>query len=223
MFNNIEAVIFDLDGSLVDSMWMWRDIDIEYLQRFHIALPEGLQGEIEGKSFSETAIYFKERFCIPDSIDKIKDDWNKMAWEKYTKDVPLKEGVYDFLCECKKRGLKLGIATSNSRELVENISTVHNLSTFFSCITTGCDVEKGKPSPDIYLKTARDLNVMPEHCLVFEDIIPGIVAGKEAGMYVCAVDDAYSEHIKKEKMELADYYIYNFNNLFGEYCECSSE
>ncbi len=79
MLCDIDAVIFDLDGSLVDSMWMWRAIDIEYLGRFGIPLPENLQAKIEGMSFTETANYFKETFGIPDSTEKIKDDGNRMA------------------------------------------------------------------------------------------------------------------------------------------------
>ena len=66
MLTNIDAVLFDLDGSLVDSMWLWEDIDIAYLGRYGITLPGDLQGMIEGMSFSETAAYFKERFCLPD-------------------------------------------------------------------------------------------------------------------------------------------------------------
>lgn len=213
MLENIDAVIFDLDGSLVDSMWMWKEIDIEYLGRFGIPLPENLQSEIEGMSFSETAEFFKERFQIPDSIQKIKDDWNTMAWDKYSHEVPLKEGVDVFLDYCKENNILLGIATSNSRELVENIAAVHGLDDYFSCIMTGCDVEKGKPAPDIYLAVARKLDVEPERCLVFEDIIPGIQAGKAAGMKVCAVEDAYSLAQKEEKTAIADYYIKDFTDL----------
>ena len=71
MLKNINAVLFDLDGSLVDSMWIWKDIDREYLGRFNIPLPEDLQSSIEGMSFSETAVYFKEHFPIPDSIEQM--------------------------------------------------------------------------------------------------------------------------------------------------------
>ena len=214
MLQNTDAVIFDLDGSLVDSMWMWKAIDIEYLGRFGIPLPEDLQAKIEGMSFNETAVYFKENFHIPDTIDKIKDDWNKMAWDKYEKEVPLKPGIPEFLDGCRKHGIKLGIATSNSRELVENIAEVHNLRDYFSCIMTGCDVAHGKPAPDIYLAVAEMLKVKPDRCLVFEDIIPGIRAGKSAGMKVCAVEDAYSIHAKELKMALADYYIENYYDIF---------
>ena len=214
MLQNIDAVIFDLDGSLVDSMWMWRAIDIEYLGKFGIPLPENLQAQIEGMSFSETAVYFKEHFPIPDSIEQIKSDWNRMAWDKYTNEVPLKPGIPEFLAGCKESGIRLGIATSNSRELVENIAEVHNLRDYFSCIMTGCDVKKGKPAPDIYLAVAKALEVSPERCRVFEDIIPGIQAGKNAGMRVCAVEDAYSIPDRERKKELADYYVRDYYGLF---------
>lgn len=214
MLKNTDAVIFDLDGSLVDSMWMWRAIDIEYLGRFGIPLPEDLQSKIEGMSFSETAVYFKEFFHIPDSLEKIKDDWNRMAWDKYTNEVSLKPGIPEFLRGCREHGIKLGIATSNSRELVENIVEVHKLRDYFSCIMTGCDVAHGKPAPDIYLAVSEKLRVNPERCLVFEDIIPGIQAGKSAGMKVCAVEDAYSLQTKDNKKALADFYIEDYFNLF---------
>ena len=213
MLRNIKAVIFDLDGSLVDSMWIWKDIDIEYLGRFGITLPHDLQRNIEGMSFSETAAYFKKTFPIPDSIEQMKADWNRMAWDKYLNEVPLKEGVDTFLKECRKRGILLGIATSNSRELVENIAAVHGFHDFFQCIMTGCDVACGKPAPDIYLAVAGKLGVQPCECLVFEDIVPGIMAGKNAGMKVCAVEDEYSLYQKEEKKATADYYINDFYDI----------
>lgn len=212
----IEAVIFDLDGSMVDSMWMWRSIDIEYLGRFGISLPENLQACIEGMSFSETAVYFKERFQIPDDLDTIKAEWNRMVWDKYAYEVPVKDGVTELLQYCKDNGIKAGIATSNSRELVENVVKMRKMEPYFDCIMTGCDVAKGKPAPDIYLAVAQRLGVLPANCLVFEDIIPGILSGKAAGMKVCAVYDKYSEHQDTQKRRLADYYTYHFRELIEE-------
>lgn len=212
----IEAVIFDLDGSMVDSMWIWRSIDIEYLGKFGIPLPDNLQACIEGMSFSETAAYFKERFALPDDLDTIKADWNRMARDKYACEVPVKEGVKELLSYCKEHGIKTGIATSNSRELVESVVRAHQMESCFGCIMTACEVEKGKPAPDIYLAVAEELAVNPENCLVFEDIIPGIQAGKAAGMQVCAVYDKYSEYQDREKRELADYYTYGFRELIEE-------
>lgn len=216
ILHNIDAVIFDLDGSLVDSMWMWKEIDIEYLGRFGIPLPEDLQNEIEGMSFSETAFFFKERFQIPHSLEEIKADWNRMAWDKYTHEVPLKEGAGEFIAYCMTQGIKLGIATSNSRELVENVISALDLQECFSCIMTGCDVAKGKPAPDVYLAVAEALQVEPARCLVFEDIVPGILAGKAAGMKVCAVEDEYSMYQRDEKKELADFYIQDYHEVIKE-------
>ena len=212
----IEAVIFDLDGSMVDSMWIWRSIDIEYLGKFGITLPDNLQACIEGMSFSETAAYFKERFDLPDDLETIKADWNRMARDKYAHEVPVKEGVKELLSYCKEHGIKAGIATSNSRELVESVVRAHQMESCFGCIMTACEVEKGKPAPDIYLAVAEKLAVKPENCLVFEDIIPGIQAGKAAGMQVCAVYDKYSEYQDMEKHMLADYYTYRFRELIEE-------
>lgn len=208
-----EAIIFDLDGTLVDSMWMWQKIDIEYLGRFGIALPENLQNEIEGMSFSETAAYFKERFKLADSLETIKSDWNVMACDKYRNEVPFKEKAQAFLEYCKRLGIKLGIATSNSKALVESAAEALSLHQYFSCIMTACEVNKGKPAPDIYLAVAEKLGISPEKCLVFEDILPGIQAGKNAGMSVCAVEDTYSAGIREEKRRLADFFIESYAEL----------
>ncbi|BBF42537.1 HAD-superfamily hydrolase, subfamily IA, variant 3:HAD-superfamily hydrolase, subfamily IA, variant 1 [Lachnospiraceae bacterium KM106-2] len=213
MLKDIKACLFDLDGTLVDSMWMWKDIDIEYLGKHGIELPEDLQRSIEGMSFSETAMYFKERFQITESVDEIKATWNQMAMNKYANEVPLKEGVLEFLQYLKKKGIKTGIATSNSKELVSIVIDKHGIREYFNSIRTSCEVEKGKPAPDIYELVASDLEVDPSHCLVFEDVIQGIMAGKNAKMKVCAVADLYSEDVRKEKEELADYFIDSYKDI----------
>ena len=213
MLEHIKAVLFDLDGTLVDSMWVWNDIDVEYLGRFGLSLPETLQKEIEGMSFTETAVYIKQKFSIPDPIEKMKEDWNAMAFDKYVNEVPLKKGLSEFLALCRKKGIRLGIATSNSRQLVDVIIASHGLTEYFDGIVTGCEVNRGKPWPDVYLETARRCGASPEHCLVFEDIVPGIQAGRNAGMKVCAVADAYSVYPEKEKRKLADYYIEDFTEI----------
>ena len=79
MLENKKAILFDLDGTFVDSMWMWEAIDIEYLARFGKEYTPDLQRAIDGMSIHETAVYFKERYQIPDSIEKMQEDWNEMA------------------------------------------------------------------------------------------------------------------------------------------------
>ncbi len=209
----VKAVIFDLDGTLVDSMGMWKEIDVAFLGRFGIPLPEGLQGEIEGKSFSETAVYFKERFCLPLSLSEIKDCWNEMAMYQYSCVIPLKPGVREFLEYLKRKGIPMGIATSNSRELVTAVTESLAISGFFSAVTVGCQVERGKPAPDIYLFAAGLLGAAPEECLVFEDVPAGILAGKRAGMTVWAVEDAYSAGMRGQKEALADAFLDSYGEI----------
>lgn len=213
MLKNVEAIIFDVDGTIADSMWMWKQIDIEYLSRFGILLPKDLQKNIEGMSFRETAIYFKSNFPIPDSIETMMNDWNEMAAYKYQHEIPLKKGVLEFLKKCKDEGILLGIATSNSVELLTYLLKAHHLEKEFDVIITGSDGLRGKPAPDMYLEAAKRLSVEPSKCLVFEDIIPGILAGKRAGMKVCAIFDEYSKDVLLEKKKEADYYIESFEEL----------
>lgn len=213
---NKQAVIFDLDGTLVDSMWMWQAIDVEYLARYGLTCPQGLQRAIEGMSFSETAGYFKETFAIPDSIDQIKQAWINMSIEKYRHEVPLKKGAYRFLEYLQMTGKAAGIATSNGREMVDAVLEALQIRHFFASIATACEVPAGKPAPDIYLKVAGNLGISPDRCMVFEDVPAGILAGKAAGMVVCAVEDDFSAGMKPEKKQLADYYIENYNEIIGD-------
>ena len=213
MFENVDAVIFDVDGTIADSMWMWKQIDIEYLGRFGIELPNDLQKNIEGMSFRETAIYFKEHFSIPDDIETMMADWNEMAAHKYRYEIPLKKGVLEFINMCIKSGIKLGIVTSNSLELLNYLLMSHDIVERFDVIITGSDGLKGKPAQDMYLEASRRLSVEPSKCLVFEDIIPGILAGKNAGMRVCAVDDLYSRDVWLQKKKEADYFIKSFEEI----------
>lgn len=210
-----DAVIFDLDGSLVDSMWVWGEIDIEYLARFGYTVPPDLQPAIEGFSFFETAQYVKKRFALEDSLEQIMADWNAMAWDKYLYEVPLKPGAAEFLAVCRERKIRLGIATSNSRELVTNVADAHGLHDWFDCILTAGDVGRGKPAPDIYLEVARRLGVSCSRCLVFEDVVAGIQAGKAAGMRVCAVYDEAARQQDAQKRALADWYIQDYRELIG--------
>lgn len=208
-----KAVIFDLDGTLVDSMWMWYAIDIEYLGSFGLTCPDTLQKEIEGMGFSETAHYFKETFQLPSTIEEIKATWIQMSIEKYRNEVPLKKGVLAFLQNLKERQIKMGIATSNGREMVDAVLDSLQITEYFDSITTACDVAKGKPFPDIYLKVASDLGANPRECVVFEDVPAGIMAGKAAGMTVCAIEDDFSVEMKTEKITLADYFIDDYNEI----------
>lgn len=212
-WNTVDAVLFDLDGTLVDSMWMWKAIDVEFLKRYGYDCPEDLQKVIEGMSFSETAVYFKERFQLPMTLDEIKAIWIEMSIDKYRHEVPLKPGVAEFLSFLKERGIRMGIATSNAQDMVMAALDSLAIRPYFGVVATACEVAAGKPAPDIYLKVASDLGVQPEKCLVFEDVPAGILAGKRAGMRVGAVEDAFSLPMTEEKKKLADFYIRDYREL----------
>lgn len=209
------AIIFDMDGTLIDSMWVWEDIDREYLARFGHDMPENLQEAIAGISITQTAIYFKETFGIADSIEKIIGDWDEMAYEKYSCEIPLKPGTREFLRMLSARGMRLAIATSSSRRLTEAVLEAHNIRHYFEVVLTGEDIHKGKPDPDVYLEAAERLGIPAEQCLVFEDIPYGIMAAKNAHMTCIAVEDDFSAADREEKRRLADGYIQDYFEITG--------
>lgn len=224
MLTGKKAIIFDMDGSLVDSMWIWTEVDIEFGKKYNLTYPEGFQKELEGKSYTETAQYFLDTFpSLTLSIDEIKQEWLDQTLELYTTKVPLKEGVLDFIKQMHEKGMLFGIATSNARALaIATLKALH-VEQYFSFVCTACEVNAGKPAPDVYLKVAEQLHVQPEECLVFEDVPQGIIAGKRAGMSVCAVDDEFSRADQIEKKELADYFIYDYTQIFDQTYEICKE
>lgn len=215
MWRDAEAVIFDLDGTLVDSMWIWKSVDIDFFGERGVELPDDLQGALDGMSFRETAAYMKKRFGFAETVDELMVIWNEMAHKKYQYEAPLKKGVLEFLKVLKKNDIKVGIASSNSEFLVRTVLESHGVLEYFDSIHTANEVEKGKPAPDIYLLVAKDLQVEPKNCLIFEDIVQGIMAGKNAGMKTCAIYDHYSKIDDEKKREVADYYIMDYKELLG--------
>ncbi len=215
VLKDIKAIIFDLDGTLVDSMWIWKQIDIDFLEKRGIALPDDLQKEIEGMSFTETANYFISRFGLKEPLESIQDEWNDMAKIFYGSRIPLKEYAKQLIEYASTNQIKLGIGTSNSRELLEEVTRAHAIHTYFESMRTSCEVAKGKPSPDIFLKVAEDLGVSPEQCLVFEDTHAGVLAAKNAGMKVIAVYDDLSAPYRDVIEADADHYILSFKELFS--------
>lgn len=211
-----KAALFDMDGTLMDSMWMWTDIDIEYLKRIPQAKGSDvkeLQQEIEGMAMREIALWFQRTFHMSDPIEKMQADWNEMAMERYRTRVPLKPGAGEMLKQMKSRGMKLGICTSNSIELAEAALKANKVDGMFDVVLTSGDVGRGKPNPDIYLEGARRIGVRPEEVIVFEDVLNGVLAGRRAGMEVCGVADADYADKRQLIIDSADYYVEDFRQL----------
>ena len=136
-----------------------------------------------------------------------------MSIEKYKNEVTLKPGARAFLDYIWDKGIPAGIATSNGRAMVDAVLDSLDIRRYFRVVATACEVAAGKPAPDIYLNVAGRLQVAPSDCVVFEDVPAGIQAGKNAGMTVFAVEDAFSLDMREEKMQLADYYIKDYYEL----------
>ncbi|MBX7356899.1 HAD family phosphatase [Clostridium chauvoei] len=213
MMHNIKAEIFDLDGTLVDSMWVWEQIDIDYLSSKGHKVPDGIKDEISHLSFNDTALYFKNRFSIEDSVDEIINCWNVMALDYYSNKIKLKKGVLEFFNKLKENNIKIGLATSNSLPLLEATLKNNNLYDYFDAITVTDEVKKSKANPDIYLLAAEKLNISPKDCIVFEDIVQAVNGAKLAGMKVVAIYDKSSENQKEDLISLADKYIYDYTEL----------
>ncbi|OPL09049.1 MAG: hypothetical protein AVO33_00900 [delta proteobacterium ML8_F1] len=213
MIRGFKGVIFDLDGTIIDSLGMWEAVDRVYLERFDHSLPGDLQRAIEGMSFHETALYFKERFSLKDEVEVIKKDWHDLAWKYYENEVSTKEHVVDLLKSIKAMGIPMAIATSNSRELATLALKRNHLEECFETVVTSGDVARGKPAPDVFLEAARQIRVPPHQCLVFEDTFAGVLGAKAAGMTVYAVYEKYSEDFLEEILKNSDGYIRHYKEL----------
>ncbi len=211
---NLKAVIFDLDGTLIDSMQLWREVDAEFLGKRGIVVPENLFEDMpHGNSFIQTADYFRNRFNLSDTTESIMQEWTTMVREHYSKTVPLKPGASDLLAWIKEQGLLIGLGTSNSYELAQIVLTSNGIWDYFLTAVTGDMHLKGKPYPDIYQKAAKNLDTSPADCLVIEDTLSGVMAAKAAQMMAFAIYDADAENDREAIIRTADGHYHSFGEI----------
>ena len=213
MFENIKACLFDMDGTLIESMGIWKEIDRIYFGKHGKELPDDYQSKIEGLNMYETAVFTKNEYGFEDSVEEMMNHWNEMAKEAYSEQIGFKPNAREAILLLKSKGIKLGVATSNSGYLFSGFANANSLMDIIETAVVGEDVMHGKPDPECYNIAARRLGVKPSECLVFEDIIVGLTAGKNAGMKTVAVQDSYSAHQWEEKKAFADYYINDYAEL----------
>lgn len=218
MLTNIKALIFDMDGTIIDSIWVWNQVDKDYLKKYGFDVPDDLKRNIEGLSFTETAQYFKKRFNIENTIDEIKKEWTDMVHHYYNSIIEIKKGVKEFLQYLKENNYKIGMATSNSRDLVDAVLKRNGIYEYFEVIVTTCEVPRDKSYPDVFLETAKRLNVNPRECIVFEDTLSAVAGAKGAGMKVVGVYDEYNSSTTDELREAADHLIDDFQYILDKYC-----
>ncbi len=210
---DFEAAIFDLDGTLLDSMWVWEKIDIDFLDKRGFTVPVDYVTEITSKTFRETAEYTIDLFGLDETPEQIMSEWNQMAIDMYSNYVFLKPNAREYLLFLKEQGIKLGTATSLPGMLSEPALKNNGIYHLFDAFTTTDEVSRGKQHPDIYLLAAEKLNVSPGSCIVFEDILLGIKGIIAAGMRPYGVYDEYSKHDQAEIQALSEAYIRDFGEL----------
>ena len=211
---DFQAVIFDLDGTLIDSMGLWRKVDRDFLHKRGIAVPKDLFDHLpQGNSFIQTAQYFKDRFGLPDSADSIMLEWTDMVGWHYANDVKLKPGAKRLVEKLDHVKIPIGLGTSNSRDLAEKVLAQNGIWDYFRSVVTGDMHLLGKPFPDIYLRSADNLGLPPQNCVVIEDTLTGIQAAKAAGMRAIAIYDADSLDLHPQIRALADAFVQTHTEL----------
>ncbi len=207
-----KAVIFDLDGTLLDSMNVWEQIDIDFLAKRGFEATPDYINEICSRSFSEAATYTIEHFGLPDDAASLIEEWNAMAVYAYGHTVELKKHAKEYLGKLKERGVKLGIATSLPPVLYSPALRNHQVEHFFDVICSTDEVARGKTYPDVFLYAAEKLDIAPQQCLVFEDIPQAVKSAKSAGMKVVGIYDKSSKKYWEEIKNMADGALYDFQN-----------
>lgn len=208
-----KGAIFDLDGTILDSMWVWKQVDINFLGKRGIELPADYVKAISTLNLRTAAEYTIERFGLQDAVEDVMDEWFQMAVQEYAEDVQLKSGVREYLAYLKAKGVKIAIATSSHEGLFLPCLENNEIYEFFDAIVTTMEVKRGKEFPDVYEEAANRLQLKVTDCMVFEDIHKAVRAAKEGGFYVVAVEEEHSADDREEIKKLADKYIKDFEEM----------
>lgn len=183
----IKAVIFDLDGLLLDSEIVAFKVYEELGRRFNfeLTLPEFMQ-DFCGRPLRRNVAYCNERFQLPWGLEEAVKEVLRIEKQILDEGVDVMPGARELLEFLKENDYKTAVASSSARERSMGLLEKHDLVKYFDDFVFGPEVERGKPNPDIFLKAAEKVGIAPENCLVLEDSQAGIQAGYTAGMYVTA-------------------------------------
>lgn len=207
------AAIFDLDGTLIDSMGVWEKVDEKFLAERGIALEPQYTAAVGAMSFREAAEYTIRRFGFSDTPDELIREWTGMVAYEYAHNIALKPHAGEYLAFLRRNGVRLGVATALPEELYAPVLKNNGVFGYFEAFASVSEVRRGKGFPDVYLLAARRLNVPPEQCAAFEDVLPGIRGVKAAGMAAVGVPDAHSAPDESRIRALADRCITDFSEL----------
>ena len=208
----IKGAIFDLDGTVLDSMFIWDTIGEDYLRSLGKEPRENLAEVFKTFTLTQAAEYYRSQYDIKLSIDEIVDGINNMVAEIYRTKVALKPGVSDFLKRLQRSGVKMCIATVTDRHIAEAVLKRLGVREYFSEIFTCAEVCYNKETPEIYREALKHLGTPKTETVVFEDALHALKTAKEDGFKVAAVYDTHE--LKQEEMkEFSDYYITDFDSF----------
>ena len=209
----INAVIFDMDGTLIDSTGLWHEIDKLFFAKRGMELPNDYAQKIVHLGLRKAAELTKELYGIKETPDEIIQEWRQMALDMYHNDVELKPGAIRLLELMKSEGLKLSIATANDAELYMPCVIRLGIGNYFDYIADVNASKEGKNSAKIYLDLTEKMNSKPKNTLVLEDMPMCIKTVHDAGFVTVAVYDKASEKFDNEKKSNSDLFINNLNEL----------
>ncbi|MFP3154106.1 HAD family phosphatase [Lachnospiraceae bacterium ZAX-1] len=209
----VKAYIFDLDGTLLNSMGIWEQIDRAFLKKRGLVSTPDYIRQISSMSFPEAAKYTIDLFGLKDSPDDLMNEWNEMTVHAYGNTIPLKPGAREYLLKVKATGAKIALATSATRILCNVALAHHGIAELFDVICFTEEVDFGKSRPDIFLLATEKLNVRCEDCIVFDDVLAAIMSAKSIGMTTCGVYDESSKSDFEQIAQLADAVVYDWNVL----------
>ena len=208
----MDGAIFDLDGTLMDSMFIWDTIGGDYLQSRGITPRENLNETFKNMSLYQAALYYQDEYGLTDTAEAIIDDVNRMIEDIYRNQVVAKKGTAAFLEQLKRKHIKMCVATATDRYLAEITLEKNQLRSYFDEIFTCGEIGHGKDEPDIFHAAHNFLNTPRESTWIFEDALYAVRTAKTTGMPVAGVYDK-SEKDTQTVASLADLYICSFEEM----------
>ncbi|MCB9498314.1 MAG: HAD family phosphatase [Bacillales bacterium] len=203
----IDCAIFDLDGTLVDSMLYWAKVPQTYLEKKGIIEKEDIATEFLSMSLEESAIFLKEKYQLQDSVKEIMQGINDCIEDYYLNNIPLKPGIKELLDELKTRNVKMAVATATDKYLVIECLHKLNIESYFDYVITSSEVGSSKNNPEIYLRCAAYLKSTPEKSIIFEDLPYGIISSHQVGFHTVGLYDEASKHLQKQIKDHSDFYF----------------